>query len=114
MKTFINILLSFVFLAACSYPAPQSKVAVYAGFPETRELQGEVIPLDTALFRYPFRIRVQDDIAVLIICMEKAVSAMSSAIRTSATCILSAGAGRLPKRCFPLRMSGGTGTFCGL
>lgn len=66
MKTFINILLSFVFLAACSGPAPQSKVAVYAGFPETRELQGEVIPLDTALFRYPFRIRVQDDRAVLM------------------------------------------------
>ena len=37
-----------------------------ADFPQTRELKGTVIPLDTALFRYPFRIRVQGDMAVVM------------------------------------------------
>ncbi len=66
MKTFINILLSFAILAACSSPTPQSQVTAYAEFPEIRKLQGEVIPTDTALFRYPFRIRVQEDKAVVM------------------------------------------------
>ena len=30
-------------------------------FPETEELYGRVIPLDTALFRYPYRLRVNKD-----------------------------------------------------
>ena len=66
MKTFINLLLSSAILTACSSPAPQSKMAAYAEFPETRELQGEVVTLDTALFRYPFRIRVKDDRTVVM------------------------------------------------
>ena len=35
-------------------------------FPQTRELKGTVISLDTALFRYPFRIRVRGDKAVVM------------------------------------------------
>lgn len=34
-------------------------------FPLTEELQGQVIPLDTALFRYPYRIRVNEDRVVI-------------------------------------------------
>lgn len=65
LKTLINILLLLVVLAACT-STPHSKGLAYAEFPQTRELKGKVIPLDTALFRYPFRIRVQEDKAVVM------------------------------------------------
>lgn len=35
-------------------------------FPQTIELKARVQPLDTALFRYPFRVRVQGDKAVVM------------------------------------------------
>lgn len=35
-------------------------------FPETRELYAVTIPMDTAIFRYPFRIQVHGDRAVLL------------------------------------------------
>ncbi|MDH6534696.1 hypothetical protein D0T51_10260 [Parabacteroides sp. 52] len=38
----------------------------YSTFPQTIELKAEVIQLDTALFRYPFRIAVRDSIAVVM------------------------------------------------
>lgn len=44
---------------------PETSV-FYGDFPQTIELQGRTIPLDTALFRYPFRIRVQGDRAVVL------------------------------------------------
>ena len=34
-------------------------------FPATEELQGQVIPLDTALFRYPYRLRMNKDRVVI-------------------------------------------------
>ena len=51
--------LCLLFLLAACTSAPHKAGLVYADFPETHELKGEAIPLDTALFRYPFRIRVQ-------------------------------------------------------
>lgn len=65
MKTLTNILFLLVALTACT-PAPRSEGLAYADFPQTVELKGKVIPLDTALFRYPFRIRVQGDKAVVM------------------------------------------------
>lgn len=53
--------LCLLFLLAACTSAPRKAGLVYADFPETHELKGEAIPLDTALFRYPFRIRVQED-----------------------------------------------------
>jgi len=38
----------------------------YATFPEEVALHGEDIPLDTVLFRYPFRITVRDSIAIVM------------------------------------------------
>ena len=38
----------------------------YMDFPQTIELKARVQPLDTALFRYPFRVRVQGDKAVAV------------------------------------------------
>lgn len=65
MKTFINILLLLLLFAACT-TATHEKGLTYTDFPETKELSASVQSLDTALFRYPFRIRVQGDKAIVI------------------------------------------------
>lgn len=41
-------------------------VISYSGFPLVKMIEGEVIELDTALFRYPFRIRINGDKAVIM------------------------------------------------
>lgn len=64
MKDSINILLVFLF-AACTSMPDERKMS-YVDFPETRELTARTLPLDTALFRYPYRVRVQDDKAVVL------------------------------------------------
>lgn len=46
-------------LAGCTSGGREGKT--YGDFPETKQLKAEVMPLDTALFRYPFRVRVQGD-----------------------------------------------------
>lgn len=62
---FGTILFLLVTLAACT-SAPHGEVMSYTDFPRTEELKGTVIPLDTALFRYPFRVRMQGDKAVVM------------------------------------------------
>lgn len=64
MKTSINIILAFLFAACTS--APDERTKSYVDFPETRELTARTLSLDTALFRYPYRVRVQDDKAVVL------------------------------------------------
>ena len=46
-------------LASCASGSKEGKM--YKDFPETRQLVAETLPLDTALFRYPFRVKVQGD-----------------------------------------------------
>lgn len=46
-------------LAGCASGSKEGKM--YKNFPETRQLVAETLPLDTALFRYPFRVKVQGD-----------------------------------------------------
>ncbi len=38
----------------------------YEGFPNEEELQSYALEIDTALFRYPFRVRVHDDKAIVM------------------------------------------------
>jgi hypothetical protein len=52
-------------LTACSRTHPTHSVQ-YDAFPEETALTGEAIPLDTALFHYPFRIEVRDGIALVL------------------------------------------------
>lgn len=54
-----------LWLASCA-PAPPSGSVVYASFPSERRLQGRPVSVDTALFRYPFRVRVQGDRAAVL------------------------------------------------
>lgn len=51
-------------LAACT-PQTRKDVTPYADFPQTIELQAETVPIDTALFRYAYRIRTQGDTVVV-------------------------------------------------
>ena len=58
------LVMAMAVLASCT-PGKQEGNR-YNDFPETRQLVAETMPLDTALFRYPFRVRVQEDkVAVL-------------------------------------------------
>ena len=50
---------------ACT-SVPDERMTSYADFPETRELTARTLSLDSALFRYPYRVRIQDDKAVVL------------------------------------------------
>ena len=64
MKSSINLFL-LLLLISCT-PISRQKGLTYEDFPQTIELKAKEIQLDTAVFRYPFRIRIQDDIAVIL------------------------------------------------
>lgn len=61
----ILISLSIALLTACT-PQTRKDVTTYTDFPQTVELRAETVPIDTALFRYPFRIRTQGDTVVVM------------------------------------------------
>ena len=58
----------FLFLISCSKKHKEyaDNVFFYSEFPQEKELKGEVIELDTALLRYPFRIRIKGDKAIVM------------------------------------------------
>lgn len=64
-KLFSLIILSVVLLLYAFTKVPSSKTYTEISFPETEELQGRVIPIDTALFRHPYRFRVNDNRVVI-------------------------------------------------
>lgn len=51
---------------SCNAPAPDGTAIAYRDFPETVELKGTPVPVDTVLIRYPFRIRVHAGRAVVM------------------------------------------------
>ena len=63
-KHFLIGLTTLSLLAACT-PQTRKDVTPYADFPQTIELQAETVPIDTALFRYAYRIRTQGDTVVV-------------------------------------------------
>ena len=65
------VLLLFLLFISCGTKNKEyaNNVFPYSQFPQEKELKGEVIELDTALFRYPFRIRIEGDKAIVLICM---------------------------------------------
>lgn len=58
----------FFFLFSCGTKQREygENVYFYIDFPHEKELKGQVIELDTALLRYPFRIRVEGDRAIIM------------------------------------------------
>lgn len=65
MRYLISLSFLLIALTACT-SVSRKDVLPYADFPQTLELKGKTVSPDTALFRYPFRIRVQDDRAVVL------------------------------------------------
>lgn len=61
----IIISISISSFLACSCSGPE-KLKHYKSFPDKSALQAQVIHLDTALFRYPFRVAVKDGIAIVL------------------------------------------------
>lgn len=65
MKANLPLFLLAVVITACSSRQSES-VLSYSDFPEERSLTATTIELDTALFRYPYRVRIEDDQAVVM------------------------------------------------
>ena len=66
MKKLISLVLLFIVGLLCTFIALFPKVeSCEIIFPITEELKGRVIPLDTVLFRYPYRLRVNEDRVVI-------------------------------------------------
>lgn len=59
-----HLLLLTCLLSACF--SDQKEKLVYTDFPEVIELKGTIIEIDTALFRYPFRISVEGERALVL------------------------------------------------
>lgn len=64
MKTCINILLTVFLVSACT--SVSVKGIPYEDFPVTEKLSGQTMPLDTAIFRFPYRIRIQGDTVAIL------------------------------------------------
>lgn len=65
MRYLLYIFIGISGLMACS-DSSDLHYPRYADFPQTKALQAEVVRLDTALFRYPFRVTVRDHIAIVM------------------------------------------------
>lgn len=65
MKNPLFLLFSLLILCACRQSA-ENNLTGTMHFPEEISLQSEVIRLDTAIFRYPYRISIVDDMAVVM------------------------------------------------
>lgn len=63
MAHFIRCIILSFSLSSC---ASQPMQGAYTDFPVSRELKATTIPLDTALFRYPFRIKVMGNKAAVM------------------------------------------------
>lgn len=59
-------MLFFLLITSCKNEAQHSSGILYSDFPEEKQLIGETIELDTAVFRYAFRIRVNGDEAAVM------------------------------------------------
>lgn len=112
MRNLIGLFFLSVALAACT-SAPRNEVLSYTDFPRTLELKGRTLPLDTALFRYPFRIRVQGDRAVVLDLHGEDCFCHAFSYPAFCPFPLSAGVAKLPASNFPLKMSDGAAMVCG-
>lgn len=65
MKEQISILLLLVTFLSCEYRV-QSRFPHYQTFPQEKNLEAKVLSLDTALFRYPFRIEIRGRFALIM------------------------------------------------
>ena len=66
MKKYLTLAFLLVVLGLYAFTKTFSKMEYpEITFPQKEELQGRIVPLDTALFRYPYRFRVKGDRAIV-------------------------------------------------
>lgn len=63
-QTLLSLFL-FLLLFSCATQEPD-KTSPYVDFPQNIALKGESVQLDTALFRYAFRVRIEGDRAIVL------------------------------------------------
>ena len=68
LKNSIGFLFFLLIFLSCGTKHTKygDNVFLYSEFPQVEELKGEIIELDTVLFRYPFRIRVEGDKVIVM------------------------------------------------
>lgn len=68
LKNSIGFLFLLLIFLSCGTKHTKygDNVFLYSEFPQVEELKGEIIELDTVLFRYPFRIRVEGDKVIVM------------------------------------------------
>lgn len=68
LKNSIGFLFFLFIFPSCGtkYKEYGENVFLYSKFPQEIKLKGEVVELDTVLFRYPFRIRIEGDKAIVM------------------------------------------------
>lgn len=68
MKHLLYILIGIISIngLTCCTGSPGAHYPRYSTFPEEKAIRAQIIPLDTILFRYPFRVTVRDSIAVVM------------------------------------------------
>ena len=66
MSTSLIACLISLLLASCAQQAAVPDRSFYTDFPQEQSLQASALPLDTAVFRYPFRVRIAGDRAAVL------------------------------------------------
>ena len=68
MKHLLYILIGIISINGliCCTGSPGAHYPRYSTFPEEKAIRDQIIPLDTILLRYPFRVTVRDSIAVVM------------------------------------------------
>ena len=66
MKRFAYVLLIGISAIISCTDSPGTYYPRYSTFPNEKAISARVIELDTALFRYPFRVVVKDSIAIVM------------------------------------------------
>lgn len=68
LKNSIGFLFFLLIFLSCGTKHTKygDNVFLYSEFLQVEELKGEIIELDTVLFRYPFRIRVEGDKVIVM------------------------------------------------
>lgn len=67
MKHLLSLLLYIgsICLYACA-DSSESGISSYAEFPEERRVSAQEIAVDSTFYRYPYRVRIKDDLAIML------------------------------------------------
>lgn len=99
MKYCLTFLFLLVIFTGCTSDLPKDRM-LYASFPKEETLHSKVIQLDSVYMRYPFRVHVSGDQAVVLDLHGTDVYCHLFIILISIICLRLAGEEIHRKRCF--------------